>query len=283
MSTSCAPTPGSTMDGVCACCEKRGRFHQCGGCKLALYCSIDCQRKHWSMHRGALCAALGRLARDKAILLEVEAYVSRMLGKPTVLRFGLVQKLHTRYNITKEQSMYTTRVEELCDACTVESIMFLDCALFVVMFAAMKAGYKKGEEITFSYRLVSKDNYLAAVVLKTGLPMNVVQEKYEEARSLGSDFGKPGDAVAVISNMSIEGRPLRAQYPHAVQWVTLVPGGKGMYVGHVGVYGVLLGTLAMFGDLVCADHKSLLLSKKYAAIAAASHTPGKEVIPIYKM
>jgi len=41
--------------GRCYGCEmtfKRSTFEVCNGCRICQYCSKDCQRQHWSLHKG---------------------------------------------------------------------------------------------------------------------------------------------------------------------------------------------------------------------------------------
>ena len=45
------------MNEICECCtEKPGRF-RCSWCRIAYYCSVRCQRRHWRIHQDR-CATL---------------------------------------------------------------------------------------------------------------------------------------------------------------------------------------------------------------------------------
>ena len=48
----------------CRHCKKMGlNFKSCGGCRVAVYCSRDCQRDGWAVHKGE-CAELKALQED---------------------------------------------------------------------------------------------------------------------------------------------------------------------------------------------------------------------------
>ena len=36
---------------ICEVCGKDGKLMTCAKCKIANYCSLECQRKHWSKHK----------------------------------------------------------------------------------------------------------------------------------------------------------------------------------------------------------------------------------------
>lgn len=44
----------------CDVCEKSGEMHRCGGCKCAIYCSVECQKQDWKNHKN-LCGDLAEL------------------------------------------------------------------------------------------------------------------------------------------------------------------------------------------------------------------------------
>jgi hypothetical protein len=45
---------------VAGAAPRRGKFQRCAGCRLVRYCSAECQKAHWRLHK-VLC----RLARGK--------------------------------------------------------------------------------------------------------------------------------------------------------------------------------------------------------------------------
>ena len=50
--------PRRPMPYVCSCCRKDvGKVQVCSGCKLVAYCSKECQRKAWPVHKIA-CKSL---------------------------------------------------------------------------------------------------------------------------------------------------------------------------------------------------------------------------------
>ncbi|GFH61733.1 hypothetical protein CTEN210_18209 [Chaetoceros tenuissimus] len=51
-------------------CSNTENLQQCSRCKVAVYCSVECQRKHWPEHR-SICKQLAALREDKAKLIEI--------------------------------------------------------------------------------------------------------------------------------------------------------------------------------------------------------------------
>ena len=53
----------------CFLCQKEGRsppLRKCTQCELAFYCSKECQRGHWKVHKAACVAAVAAKAQDAA-------------------------------------------------------------------------------------------------------------------------------------------------------------------------------------------------------------------------
>ncbi|KAH8045776.1 hypothetical protein JL722_14050 [Aureococcus anophagefferens] len=54
------------MRRMCAACGARAKF-SCGSCKAARYCSRECQKDHWGLHKDDCAPAAAALAaRDAA-------------------------------------------------------------------------------------------------------------------------------------------------------------------------------------------------------------------------
>ncbi|GFH61732.1 hypothetical protein CTEN210_18208 [Chaetoceros tenuissimus] len=51
-------------------CYKSEDLRECSRCRIALYCSIECQHKHWPEHK-RICKQLAKLRKDKAEIQEM--------------------------------------------------------------------------------------------------------------------------------------------------------------------------------------------------------------------
>lgn len=51
-------------------CYKSENLRECSRCRIALYCSIECQHKHWPEHK-RICKQLAKLRKDKAEIQEM--------------------------------------------------------------------------------------------------------------------------------------------------------------------------------------------------------------------
>jgi hypothetical protein len=52
---------------VCSYCGKGGaKLLKCSACKGAVYCSRDCQKRHWPKHKAACKAAVGGAAMGRS-------------------------------------------------------------------------------------------------------------------------------------------------------------------------------------------------------------------------
>lgn len=61
-----APTPKPPKNKNCVICGKEGLF-KCAGCTRPRYCSTECQRAHWPIHR-ELCKVAASLKAKEASL-----------------------------------------------------------------------------------------------------------------------------------------------------------------------------------------------------------------------
>ena len=46
---------GHSLVGVCACCFQSQKLSRCSSCALVAYCSRDCQKQHWALHKHQCC------------------------------------------------------------------------------------------------------------------------------------------------------------------------------------------------------------------------------------
>jgi hypothetical protein len=66
----CGPAPAAPAAQACSGCGRApdaggAAFNLCGGCRVASYCSAECQRAQWPAHKAA-CKAAAQGERDKA-------------------------------------------------------------------------------------------------------------------------------------------------------------------------------------------------------------------------
>lgn len=63
--------------------EKAAQFKRCGRCRLACYCSVECQHQHWSTHKsGCLSASLPRTETDKTAGKKISKKARKKTKKP---------------------------------------------------------------------------------------------------------------------------------------------------------------------------------------------------------
>jgi len=55
--------PEHSLEVKCSICDEKKDLKLCGGCKLVIFCSVDCQRADWPSHRD-FCKKVSKVAEN---------------------------------------------------------------------------------------------------------------------------------------------------------------------------------------------------------------------------